>query len=143
MTLRSLLALLSLVVVGLLAWELRWVLLVLFGAVVLAVALDVPVSWLRRIVRLNRPVALLVVVLLIAVLGWQLGQLLLPELLEQLNQLSQLIPQLTPIRQQGFVALLSSFREGACWSQQPRPCRCHTSPRAILPRPPETAADEP
>ena len=92
MNLRTLLALLSLVVLGLLAWELRWVLLVLFGAVVLAVALDVPVSWLRRIVRLNRPLALLVVVLLIALLSWQLGQLLLPELLEQLNQLSQLIP---------------------------------------------------
>ncbi|MFZ9147322.1 AI-2E family transporter [Vulcanococcus sp.] len=92
MTLRSLLALLSLVVLGLLAWELRWVLLVLFGAVVLAVALDVPVSWLRRVVRLNRPLALLVVLLLLVSLGWQLGQLLLPELLEQLNELSQLIP---------------------------------------------------
>ena len=33
MTPRSLLLLLSLVVLGLLAWELRWVLMVLFGAV--------------------------------------------------------------------------------------------------------------
>ena len=59
---RTLIGLLALVVLGLLAWELRWVLLVLFGAIVLAVALDVPVTWLRRVTRLNRPIALLVVV---------------------------------------------------------------------------------
>ena len=63
MTLRGLIGLLALVVLGLLAWELRWVLLVLFGAVVLAVALDVPVSWLRRFTPMNRPQALAVVVL--------------------------------------------------------------------------------
>ena len=40
---RNLLAALTLVVLALLVWQLRWVLLVLFGAVVLAVALDVPV----------------------------------------------------------------------------------------------------
>ena len=35
---RTVLGALALVVIGLLTWELRWVLLVLFGAVVLAVA---------------------------------------------------------------------------------------------------------
>jgi predicted PurR-regulated permease PerM len=54
MNVRGLIGLLGLVVLGLLAWELRWVLLVLFGAVVLAVALDVPASWLRRLLPLNR-----------------------------------------------------------------------------------------
>jgi predicted PurR-regulated permease PerM len=58
---RTLLGLLALVVLGLLAWELRWVLLVLFGAVVVAVALDVPVSLLRRLLPLQRPLALLIV----------------------------------------------------------------------------------
>ena len=58
---RSILGALALVVLGLLAWELRWVLLVLFGAVVLAVALDVPITWLRHLVPLTRPLALLVV----------------------------------------------------------------------------------
>ena len=82
MTPRSLLLLLSLVVLGLLAWELRWVLMVLFGAVVLAVALDVPVSWLRRMVRLSRPQALLAVLVVLGLLSWQLAELLLPELLE-------------------------------------------------------------
>ena len=94
MTPRSLLLLLSLVVLGLLAWELRWVLMVLFCAVVLAVALDVPVSWLRRGLRLSRPLALLLVLMVLALLSWQLTDLLLPELLEQLNQLTQLVPAL-------------------------------------------------
>ena len=62
---------LALVVLGLLAWELRWVLLVLFGAVVLAVALDVPVQVLMRRTPLQRPQALVVVVgLLICRVGW-------------------------------------------------------------------------
>ena len=39
----ALLGSLALLLLAVLAWELRWVLLVLFGAVVLAVALDVPV----------------------------------------------------------------------------------------------------
>ena len=78
MTVRGLIGLLALVVLGLLAWELRWVLLVLFGAVVLAVALDVPVSWLRRFTPMNRPQALVVVVVLLLLGGWQLAELLLP-----------------------------------------------------------------
>jgi predicted PurR-regulated permease PerM len=94
MTLRGLIGLLALVVLGLLAWELRWVLLVLFGAVVLAVALDVPVSWLRRFTPMNRPQALVVVVALLLLGGWQLGELLLPELIEQVQQFTQLVPAL-------------------------------------------------
>lgn len=92
MTGRGLIGLLALVVLGLLAWELRWVLLVLFGAVVLAVALDVPVTWLRRYTPLNRPQSLLVVVAMLLLGGWQLGELLLPELIEQVQQLTQLVP---------------------------------------------------
>lgn len=49
MSSRKLLGLLAVVVAGLLLWELRWVLLVFFGAVVLGVALDVPVTLLRRL----------------------------------------------------------------------------------------------
>ncbi|MCP9808889.1 AI-2E family transporter [Cyanobium sp. HWJ4-Hawea] len=92
---RALLGLLALVVLGLLAWELRWVLLVLFGAVVLAVALDVPITLLRRILPLNRPAALVSVIVAIVVVGGWLGQLLIPELLDQINQLSILIPVLS------------------------------------------------
>jgi predicted PurR-regulated permease PerM len=91
---RTLLGLMALVVVGLLAWELRWVLLVLFGAIVLAVALDVPVAWLRRVTPLNRPAALALVLVVVLLGGWKLGELLIPELLDQVQELIQLVPVL-------------------------------------------------
>ena len=89
---RAILGALALVVLGLLAWELRWVLLVLFGAVVLAVALDVPITWLRRLVPLNRPLALVIVLMALLLIGGGLGQLLLPELAEQVQQFTELMP---------------------------------------------------
>jgi predicted PurR-regulated permease PerM len=91
---RTVLGALALVVIGLLTWELRWVLLVMFGAVVLAVALDVPITLLRRLLPLNRPAALIVVLVSLVLLGGVLGQLLLPELLEQIKQLTTLLPVL-------------------------------------------------
>ena len=91
---RTVLGALALIVLGLLTWELRWVLLVLFGAVVLAVALDVPITLLRRLLPLNRPTALMVVLVALVLLGGLLGQLLLPELLEQIKQLTTLMPVL-------------------------------------------------
>lgn len=89
---RSVLGALALVVLGLLAWELRSVLLVLFGAVVLAVALDVPITGLRRLLPLNRPVALGAVLAGLLLIGGGLGQLLLPELAEQVRQFTELVP---------------------------------------------------
>ena len=91
---RTVLGALALIVLGLLTWELRLVLLVLFGAVVLAVALDVLISLLRRLLPLNRPTALVVVLVSLVLLGGLLGQLLLPELLEQIKQLTSLLPVL-------------------------------------------------
>lgn len=91
---RTLLGALALVALFLLLWELRWVLLILFGAVVLAVALDVPTTLLRRLTRLNRGAALSLVLLVLLVIGWLLGNLLLPELIDQIRQFSQLVPEL-------------------------------------------------
>ena len=88
----ALLGSVALLGLGVLAWELRWVLLVLFGAIVMAVALDVPVQILIRRLRLKRPQALLVVLVLLCFLGWELGTLLLPDLLEQIKTLNQLLP---------------------------------------------------
>ena len=102
----AILGTLALVVLGLLAWELRWVLLVLFGAVVLAVALDVPVQVLMRRTPLHRPQALVVVVGLLVLLGWELGFLLLPELVQQVATLNELLPQLL----QRVGAFLSEIR---------------------------------
>jgi predicted PurR-regulated permease PerM len=94
MNARTILGALALIVLALLTWELRWVLLVLFGSVVLAVALDVPVTLLRRILPLNRPAALLMVLLVLVLAGGLLAQQLLPELIDQVQQLVELLPQL-------------------------------------------------
>jgi predicted PurR-regulated permease PerM len=94
MTARSVLVALSLVVLTLLAWNLRWVLLVLFGAVVIAVALDVLIQSLQQRTKLERPAALAVVLGLLLLAGALLGQLLLPELLDQFRQLGRDLPQL-------------------------------------------------
>ncbi|NBQ22212.1 MAG: AI-2E family transporter, partial [Synechococcaceae bacterium WB6_3B_236] len=73
----ALLGSLALLVLAVLAWELRWVLLVLFGAVVLAVALDVPVQLLKQRLGLRRPLALALVVLAFGGMATVLGYLLL------------------------------------------------------------------
>ena len=91
---RAVFGLFALVVLGLLLWELRWVLLVLFGAVVLAVALDVPVTQLRRRLPINRPTALLAVLVALMLLGWKVSELLLPELVEQAGEFMRLVPEL-------------------------------------------------
>ena len=69
MNARILIGFLALVVLGLLAWELRWVLLVLFGSIVLAVALDVPVTLLRRILPVNRQTALAIELVVLVTFG--------------------------------------------------------------------------
>jgi predicted PurR-regulated permease PerM len=120
---RTLLGALALVVLGLLAWELRWVLLVLFGAVVLAVALDVPISLLRRRLPLSRPLALILELVVLAVVGWLLTSLLLPEVLQQIEVLSHLIPQL-PARLQALLGQVPQLHQlelqlagGATWDR--------------------------
>jgi predicted PurR-regulated permease PerM len=120
---RSLLGVVALVVLGLLLWELRWVLLVLFGAVVVAVALDVPTTLLRRLLRLNRATALSLVVALLLVIGGFLIMLLLPEVVVQIQQLGQLIPVLLVRLSQlvdGIPSLNSidlDLRNGSLWDR--------------------------
>jgi predicted PurR-regulated permease PerM len=113
MNARYLIGALALVVATLLVWQLRWVLLVLFGAVVLAVALDVPITWLRRLFPLSRPAALVLVLAVILGIGSLLSFLLLPEVIEQANLLQRIIPalpaQLTSLIRQ--VPVLESLEE--------------------------------
>ena len=91
MNARNLLAGLTLVVLSLLVWQLRWVLLVLFGAVVLAIALDVPTQKLQH-AGLPRPLALAIVLLLVVLGGSAVIQILVPELLTQIQELGALVP---------------------------------------------------
>ena len=94
MTAQSALLTLTFVVLALLIWQLRWVLLVLFGAVVVAIALDVLIHQLQNRSRLARPQALLVVLAGLLLAGLLVGQLLLPELITQTQQLGQDLPEL-------------------------------------------------
>ena len=94
MTAQSALLTCTVVVLGLLLWQLRWVLLVLFGAVVVAVALDVLIVQLQKRTRLQRPQALAAVLGVLLLAGGLLGQLLVPELISQFQQLSRDLPQL-------------------------------------------------
>ena len=91
---QSALLALSFVVLALLIWQLRWVLLVLFGAVVVAVALDVLIDQLQSRSRLGRPQALVVVLAALLLAGLVIGQLLLPELITQIQQLGSDLPEL-------------------------------------------------
>ena len=94
MNARTVLVSLTLVVLVLLIWHLRWVLLVLFGAVVLAVAMDVLIQQLQQRTQLSRPQALVMVLVISSLAGWVIGGLLLPELAVQIQQLGQDLPQL-------------------------------------------------
>ena len=94
MNAQSILLTLTFVVLALLIWQLRWVLLVLFGAVVVAVALDVLIHQLQNRSRLARPQALLAVLAGLLLAGLLIGQLLLPELITQTQQLGQDHPEL-------------------------------------------------
>ena len=94
MTAGTFLVALTLVVLVLLLWHLRWVLLVLFGAVVVAVALDVLIVQVQRRTRLERPQALGAVLGVLLLAGGLLGQLLVPELISQFQQLGRDLPQL-------------------------------------------------
>ena len=94
MNAQSILLSLTFVVLALLIWQLRWVLLVLFGAVVVAVALDVLIHQLQNRFRLSRPQALLAVLTGLLMAGLLIGQLLLPELITQTQQLGRDLPEL-------------------------------------------------
>jgi predicted PurR-regulated permease PerM len=90
----ALLGTVALVLLGLMAWELRWVLMVLFGAIVLAVALDVPVQLLMKRLQLARPAALTLVLVAFGSLATVLVLLLLPEVVDQVQTLIRILPAL-------------------------------------------------
>ena len=86
---------LTLIVVVLLAfWQIRWLLLMLFTAIILAIALNMLADFLQRW-RLKRIYALLVAVVIFFIgLGGFISAIV-PPLLEQFQELSQLLPQTT------------------------------------------------
>ncbi len=91
---RSLLITLTLITLALLIWQLRLVLIVFFGAIVLSVALDVLIQKLQNQIRMPRHIALLVVLFVLMISGLFIFQLLVPELITQIKELGDLLPTL-------------------------------------------------
>ena len=116
---RTLLVAFTLVLLSLLIWQLRWVLLVLFGAVVLAVALDVLIHQLRKRTNLARPPALALSLLLLTVGGVVVWQQLVPELITQSQQLVEDLPILmAKVRSiLGDNPLLIDFEQSFSWNE--------------------------
>ena len=77
---RTILAVITLIFIGILSWQLRWVLLVLFGSVVIGVALDVLIQKIQKILPIPRALALVVVLILLILSGIFILQLFVPEL---------------------------------------------------------------
>lgn len=123
MNARTLLVALTLVVLALLTWQLRWVLLVLFGAVVLAVALDVLIEKLQDRISWPRPLSLAVVLVLLLLGGALVFQLLVPELITQVQELGNLVPTLVTKLKSMLVSnprlmnLEESFTEQFSWDR--------------------------
>ena len=123
MNARTLLVALTLVVLALLTWQLRWVLLVLFGAVVLAVALDVLIEKLQNRLSWPRPLSLAVVLVVLLLGGALVFQLLVPELITQVQELGNLVPTLVTKLKSMLVSnprlmnLEESFTEQFSWDR--------------------------
>ena len=123
MNARTLLVALTLVVLALLTWQLRWVLLVLFGAVVLAVALDVLIERLQDRISWPRPLSLAVVLVVLLLGGALVFQLLVPELITQVQELGNLVPTLVTKLKSMLVSnprlmnLEESFAEQFSWDR--------------------------
>ncbi len=89
---RPLLAALTLVALAILTWQLRWVLLILFGAIVISVGLDVLIQKIQSRIDLPRPFCLIIVLTSLTLFGVIISFLLLPELVAQIQELRSLFP---------------------------------------------------
>ncbi len=123
MSSRTLIATLTLIFIGLLIWQLRWVLLVFFGAVVISVALDVLIQKLQLHIKVPRIFALFLVIFILAIAGIVVFQLLVPELIIQVKELGSLLPTLMAkiksilSNQPHLVILQKSIPEQISWER--------------------------
>ncbi len=94
MNIKQLLAIATLIFASAIFWQLRWVILILFGAIVLATAFDVLIIKIQSIVKIPRSLALLLVLFLIIFSSILVYLLILPEIISQTNELGTLFPNL-------------------------------------------------
>ncbi len=120
---RSLLTNLTIIFLAILSWQLRWVLLVFFGAIVISVALDVLIQKLGRQINLPRSISLAIVLLILLFAGSLIFLLVVPELLTQVKQLGALLPTvIAKIRsimasQPSLIGLQQSIPEQISWDR--------------------------
>ncbi|WP_320674457.1 AI-2E family transporter [Prochlorococcus sp. MIT 1341] len=91
---KSLITTLTLITSAFLAWQLRWVLLIIFGAVVISVGFDVLIKKIQRFIKLSRKPALGIVLILLLIGGSVVYTFLAPELIIQTKDLENLAPNL-------------------------------------------------
>ena len=123
MSSRTLLTTFTLILLFLLIWQIRWVLIVFFGAIVIAVTLDVLIEKLQSKIRISRTFALTLVLLILLVSGIFVFNLLVPELVTQIKELGTLFPTfLTKVKsilaeQQLFIDLQQTIPEQFSWGK--------------------------
>ena len=120
---KAMLATITIFFLALISWQLRWVILILFSAILISIALDVLIQKLQSKIKLARPLALTLVLLLLIILGAFVFQLLVPELITQTRELVTLLPtlldKLTSIlsSQESLLGLQQAITEDINWGQ--------------------------
>ena len=84
--------LLTLSFIGLIAWQIRVVLVILFGSIVLAVAIDVLIQRLQNQLTIPRKFALIIILILLILTGSSIFLILVPELITQIKELGNILP---------------------------------------------------
>lgn len=83
---------LCLIIALIILWQFRQILLLIFTAVILAIALNSLVRWLQRF-RLKRGIAMLLALILVILFGTVFFSLVMPPFLTQFEQLIKLVPR--------------------------------------------------
>ncbi len=91
---RTILATLTFLFATFLTWQLRWVLLVVFGAIVIAVGFDVLIKKIQSFIHIGRELSLAIVLTLLISGGLIMYIFLAPELVNQTKDLETLAPNL-------------------------------------------------
>ena len=91
---RTILATLTFLFATFLTWQLRWVLLIVFGAIVVAVGFDVLIRKIQSFIKIGRDSALAIVLILLIGGGLIIYIFLAPELITQAKDLGTLAPNL-------------------------------------------------
>ncbi len=94
MNYRNYLVVLTLLFAIIISWQIRWVLLILFSSITVAVAMDVLINQINSKIKFPRLISLSLVLLILLLVASVIFQLLIPELNQQIVEFSKLLPEL-------------------------------------------------